>query len=117
MGDRRNVIVKDDRKKPGVALYTHWGGSELPEQVKAALAKRWRWNDAPYLARIIFCQMVKGEEQEETGFGITTTMDMCEESERDIVVDVAQQRIRLGEGKPWKSFEAFVSEELVNESG
>ena len=31
-----------------------------------------RWNDPSYLARIIFCQVVKGEEASLTGYGIST---------------------------------------------
>lgn len=68
MGDRANVFVKES----GVNLYTHWGGSELPMKVRDALAKKWRWDDPVYLTRIIFCEMVKGHEREETGFGIST---------------------------------------------
>ena len=54
-------------------LYTHWGASELPETVRKALAKKWRWGDPSYLARIIFDEMTKGSHGEETGFGISTS--------------------------------------------
>ena len=68
MGDRGHVLIEDN----GVYLYSHWGASELVEIVKKALARRLRWDDPEYLARIIFCEMVKGQESEETGFGIGT---------------------------------------------
>ena len=68
MGDRGQVHIVDT----GVWLYTHWGASELPDTVRSALAKKWRWDDPEYLARIIFCKMLKGEEGEETGYGIGT---------------------------------------------
>ncbi len=70
MGDRANVLVKDRAGDKGVYLYTHWEGTELPATLQRALAKRCRWDDPAYLARIIFCEMVKGQEAEETGYGI-----------------------------------------------
>lgn len=72
MGDRGNVYMKEDDR--GVYLYTHWSGSELPFVVQNALKQQRRWSDGPYLARIIFCEMVKGQELKETGFGISTHM-------------------------------------------
>ena len=78
MGDRGNVYILDDLKEdtPGVYLYSHWGGYELPQMVARALVRadadrQNRWDDAPYLTRIIFCEMVKGYEEETTGFGIS----------------------------------------------
>lgn len=71
MGNRGNITVRT-ANSPDVHLYTHWRGSELPHILSSALARKQRWNDAPYLARIIFCEMIEGEESEETGFGIST---------------------------------------------
>ena len=42
----------------------------MVEDVKRALAKRLRWNDPEYLARIIFEEMVGDQTGTETGFGI-----------------------------------------------
>lgn len=70
MGNRGNVTIRANGKD--VWFYTHWRGSDLGEIIKAALAKRERWNDAPYLARIIFCELIYGEpEHATTGFGIS----------------------------------------------
>lgn len=66
MGDRGQVYIKDVK----TYLYTHWGATELPEQVEKAIAKKWRWNDPEYLARIIFDEMTDGSHGEETGYGI-----------------------------------------------
>jgi hypothetical protein len=55
-----------------IYLYSHWGGSELPTVLQKALAKRWRWADPAYLARIIFDEMIEGEGGNETGYGIST---------------------------------------------
>lgn len=70
MGDRANVHVFDNHGK-GVYLYTHWDGYELPQTLAKALKRgRERWDDAPYLARIIFCEMVQGQEGSNEGYGI-----------------------------------------------
>lgn len=66
MGDRGQVYIKDEK----TYLYTHWGATDLPAQVERAIAKKWRWDDPEYLARIIFDEMTDGSHGEETGFGI-----------------------------------------------
>ena len=77
MGDRANVKIVEEGS-PGysstVYLYTHWNGTELPKTVQTALARRERWDDPYYLARIVFCEMVKGQEREATGFGISSVV-------------------------------------------
>lgn len=70
MGDRGNIVVKMDPAP--VYLYSHWRGSDLKEVLRRALAKRWRWTDESYLCRIIGCELWKGHEATETGFGIST---------------------------------------------
>ncbi len=91
MGDRANVAIREDDKV--VWLYTHWSGSELPETVRLAIARKQRWDDAAYRARIVFCTMVEGAEKEETGFGIWT--DPCDTT-RVIVLDVTNKRVQFG---------------------
>jgi len=72
MGDRANVVVQSRGKR--VYLYTHWRGYDLPSILQDALKRgRSRWDDAPYLARIIFQDMV-GNNQETTGFGISAEL-------------------------------------------
>lgn len=93
MGDRANVYIKEDSER-GVYLYTHWSGSELAGTVQDALKRgQGRWSDGAYLARIIFCEMVKGNEQELTGFGIST--GLCDNEHAIIVVDPETQTIGL----------------------
>jgi hypothetical protein len=72
MGDRANILVKADDKDNGVYLYSHWSGSRLPKILGAALGRRLRWNDTPYLTRIIFDQMVGENQGGEIGFGISS---------------------------------------------
>jgi hypothetical protein len=72
MGDRAQVkIIFEDGKD--IYFYTHWGGSELVNDVANALVRGMdRWGDEEYLARIIFCEMVQSNVMGDTGFGIGT---------------------------------------------
>lgn len=119
MGDRRNVLIEYENGL-SVVLYTHWGGSELGETLARALVRgRSRWDDTTYLTRIVSCEMVKGSENELTGFGIepVQTGSACyvESSPGyDFVVNpqartVAGDDKRTGQGR---SFEAFIKEML-----
>lgn len=78
MGDRANIVVRDawpddlgDRE--AVFLYTHWNGTELPETLRRALARRECWDDPTYLARILFSEMTRGDDSS-TGYGISTRL-------------------------------------------
>lgn len=76
MGDRANVYVKQNSSRgesPGIYLYTHWGGYDLPKVVQEALGKKWRWDDDSYLTRIIFDVLTEGDQGQETGYGISTS--------------------------------------------
>ena len=83
MGDRVNVQIVDGGKR--VNLYSHWGGSDMPETVRVALAKRQRWTDGAYLARIIFCTMIAGDVDGETGFGISPP-DALPDNEHPLII-------------------------------
>lgn len=75
MGDRANVKFKyhDDSV---VYFYTHWNGNDLPVLVRDALIRgRERWNDPSYLARVIFCEMVRDNMEGVTGYGISTRIE------------------------------------------
>ena len=89
MGDRGQVFIEDEK----VYLYTHWGASELIKTVQKAIGRKQRWSDPEYLARMIFCEMVKGDEKGATGFGIGLT----EHSDiwRLIKVNCAEQTISI----------------------
>lgn len=103
MGDRANVYCVEEGSKgsKGLYLYTHWAGSELPEAIQTALAKRWRWNDGAYLNRIIFDVMCP--EVGETGFGIS--LHRCDNEHAIIVVDCDKQTVGYAnEGEEPKCF-------------
>ena len=91
MGDRGNIVV--EMLPADVWLYTHWCGTELAATLHTALSKHWRWEDDSYLARIIFSEMVKGQESQETSYGIATSPP---DNEHNILrVDCARKRVRL----------------------
>jgi hypothetical protein len=98
MGDRANVLVRDNYYTNGVYLYTHWGGYNLPKVLQNALKKEWRWDDASYLARIIFDEMTDGEHGKETGYGISSRVG--DGGDRILIVDTGMQRIFFAD-KEW----------------
>ncbi len=78
--------------------YTHWHGTGLLDTVRAAIRRgKGRWSDAEYLARIIFCEMLKsdgdGVLDGETGFGIGTGGQHGDVS-NVVEVDVAAQTVQ-----------------------
>ena len=93
MGDRANVVIKNGDSE--VFLYTHWGGTELPEAVTAALRRGvQRWTDASYLARIVFCEMVSEDDWDGlTGYGISASIG--DNSYPLIVLDTDKQEVRF----------------------
>lgn len=86
MGDRCNVFVVTEEDGSGVYLYGHWSGHDLGPIVAAALKRgKGRWTDPPYLARIVFSEMIQGSVLDETGFGISTRV--CDNGRPIIVLD------------------------------
>src|SRR4051794_38424404 len=70
MGMRRNVALVYENDST-IFLYTHWGAEYLKQDLKNALARgQSRWDDESYLARIIFSEMVKGDIEGTTGYGL-----------------------------------------------
>lgn len=106
MGDRANVQVKS-ASTGSVFLYTHWGGTELSQTVRRALARQQRWNDAQYLARIIFDTMTEGDHGAETGFGISAKL--IDGDAKVLVVDCDAQTVTLHNG--WeRTFDDYIAE-------
>ena len=114
MGCRGQVRIKDDCGNGSVYLYTHWGAEELKEDVALALARRKRWGESDYLARIIFDQM-KGNDFGHLSFGISTSE--CRDIEQLITIDCENKQIswwenKWGEDPSWEccSFEEYVEQ-------
>lgn len=79
--------------KSQIWLYSHWGGSELPERLKRGIAAgKGRWNDESYLTKIIFGHAVPEENwKEETGYGISGRIQ--DNGHPISVVDVPRQKV------------------------
>lgn len=104
MGDRGNVCFVE--KNGGIMyFYTHWGRSKLLGTLRNALKRGVdRWNDEPYLARIIFSEMIKDEILSETGYGLSTTKG---DGDITFIIDMKNRSIRCGDGEE-VSFQDFV---------
>lgn len=104
MGDRANICIKDGSKE--IYLYTHWSGTKLPATLQRALARGQRWDDDAYLTRIIFCEMVKGQEDGETGYGISATLG--DGDDRILIVDPRKQEVYVKGTLRRYSFQEYV---------
>jgi hypothetical protein len=97
MSNKANVIIIDGPER--VCLYTHWGRDQLPSQLRAALVRgKDRWTDAPYLARIIFCEMIQKDVLGELGYGISSYAG--DDRDPAIVVDCDAQTVTFPNRPP-----------------
>jgi hypothetical protein len=105
MGDRANIVLNFGKDYSPIYLYSHWGGNSLPGVLGAALSRgQNRWDDAPYLYRIIFSEMIKEEVNEETGFGISPYQT---DNEYDLIhVNLETQQVQIA-GTIW-TFEEYL---------
>ena len=106
MGDRANILVKEDSDDGGVYLYSHWGGTELPLALQNALKKKWRWDDCAYLTRIIFDTMSMGCHGDETGCGISARVG--DGGDRILIVEVERQQVRNEQGVAHWTFSEYI---------
>lgn len=121
MGDRANIAVRfdplsEETAPPRVYLYGHWSGETYAIALQRALAKRWRWDDAFYLTRIIYDEFVGSHAGTETGFGISPYVGdnehpvlLVDPSRQMVFVEYEVGRVRpVGEPKAW-TFEQYVA--------
>jgi hypothetical protein len=96
MGDRGNVVLNyGDGKK--VYLYTHWSRYKIGSDLQAALKRGVsRWDDPPYLARIIFQELLGGDGGT-TGFGIDVFLGDGDETAE---LDLLRQTVRFKKEEP-----------------
>ena len=105
MGDRANVVVRSAHGD--VVLYTHWEGEALPKAVAAALLRGIsRWRDAPYLARIIFSEMVIVDVYGTAGYGIFPSV--LDGEDKVILVDCDNATVAVQDG-PTMRFDEFIT--------
>ena len=117
MGDRGNIVVQFEEGK--LWMYTHWCGTQMPNTLAAALKRgRDRWNDSSYLARVIFCELIRHDDIDEvTGFGLSVTMG---DNGHDIlVVDTRDDKVKVyvEDGLNGKPKETYGYEEFIKKYG
>ena len=117
MGDRSNVSIISQYDGTAV-LYSHWGGTRLFEVARQALDStiaRNRWNDPPYLRRIIFQTILAKDGLQETGFGISGNIG--DNEYKVMVIDTDSQRVAFVDegsyGKPLADNQGWTFEEFV----
>jgi hypothetical protein len=88
MGDRSNIVVQEENGNR-IFLYGHWMGEDSINVTRDVLALRDRWNDSPYLTRMLFEKMIEGNIDKTTGFGISTSM--CDNEYPIIVLEPSTQ--------------------------
>ena len=114
MGDRANIALHFDafdadtplnEEKNVIYLYSHWDGPDLAVMLKKALIRgTGRWGDDPYLARIIFSEMIQNNVLDETGYGLSPYV--TDNSYPYANVYLRDQEVEIN-GKKW-SFEKYV---------
>ena len=103
MGMRRNIAL-DYGVGNKIFLYTHWGAERLEDTVRAALTRgASRWDDPPYLARIIFSEMIRDEVMDTIGYGIAPYV--MDDEFPTIEVDLEKRTVG---GEPYPAFIANV---------
>jgi len=96
MSTRSQVKLVSSEFSTPIYLYQHYDGYLLYKIVCNAIAKKARWNDPEYLARIIFSEMIKDDIDGTTGYGIGTSQHS--DIEYLIIVDIDDQTITEYEG-------------------
>ena len=89
MGDRANLVVET---RPGqrVLFYTHHGGEYVPYRLQKGLRQRKRWDDPPYLARILFDALVGERHGTTIGYGIDVDFG---DNNRDVLVVRCERQV------------------------
>jgi len=73
MGSRANIAIEEEYDGGMIYLYSHWDGYKMPFLLQNGLANgKNRWDDGAYLIRILFCALIQGDTESETGYGIST---------------------------------------------
>ena len=104
MGDRSNIVIRQEKGKPPLVIYGHWLGAGHIEAVTLALGRGVRFDDPGYLSRIIFCHAIKacgGTLDDETGFGLSVGY-LCDNEYPVLYVDIPKRQvsIRLAVNRP-----------------
>lgn len=96
MGDRANFGFVQPNGNT-IVLYGHWAGSQMLGQLAdAVIAARGRWNDPAYATRIAISQIIGGDWNMETGFGLHVN-EISDNEHKIAIVDWVQQTFSLHE--------------------
>ena len=97
MGDRRMAEIKTT--DGSLYVYTHWGGSDLPDIARHAISfAKLRWDDEPYAVRIIVDQLTKDGRDKETGFGLMlapNVEDSYNNDEPSVIIDLVARHLTI----------------------
>lgn len=116
MGDRAMAEIRTD--EGSLYVYTHWGGSSLPEDAEEAVrSAKGRWSDTPYAVRIIVDQLTKGGRDEGTGYGLMLSPkaeDEYNSNKPSVIIDLVRQELTVSRNE---ELETFTFTELVAQRG
>jgi len=88
MGTRAQVYFPETK----IYLYQHYDGYNLPNTVRDALKRgKDRWDDPEYLARIVFCEMIRDDIDGTAGYGIDAVRH--DDIEYLVTLDTNRQRV------------------------
>lgn len=93
-----------------IYLYSHSSGFDMWKVLQDALAKKWRWNDEAYFARILFDELTKNSHGKETGFGIASYI--CDNEYPILAIDCHAQKV-LVETQEGKKLASYSFEEYL----
>ncbi len=118
MGDRANVCIKNG-ERPAIFLYTHRTGKRLPALMAQGLRRgKGRWDDTPYLARILFCSLIERDVVSKTCYGIDTGPGDNQAGRPILVIDPDNQTVGLAhEPTPTEPFVTVSFAEFVANPG
>jgi len=107
MGNHANIYIQDstDPSDPGVTLYTHWDKDEIAQDLQQVLSRKQRWNHPTCLVRMIFSQMIRGNETSGMGYGIQGGLH--QRNEPTIIVDTGKQTVSFVLGSDHPDKEAY----------
>ena len=100
MGDRAMAEIRTG--EGSLYVYTHWRGSNLPDDAKEAILKaKNRWDDIPYATRILVDQLTKEGRDGEMGFGLMLQPSAEDEYNSDkpsVVIDLVARELIVTSG-------------------
>jgi hypothetical protein len=108
MGARINFVMKVyETEQAHLTLYSHWGETTWRYDLAMALQQaRPRWTDQNYAARIVVSQLIGDNWNEETGYGLFTSVDGEDLGDFTVYLDFTNQTVTDTGNE--HSFNAFV---------